>query len=343
LRLQVKYPDSQPHEIELLGRVSIIGRDPSCDLVVHDVKCSRRHAVLETGPDGVTVRDSGSANGVFVNGQRIERAVLRPGDVISVGEVQITLLPEPGGASAEATLMTPATGGFPAAPPPPPPRLPATPRLPVPAAGPAPPPPPPPPPPPRPPLPSTQSTPLPRGSYSLSGSTESGKVKVDELARDLEAAAAEERGAGQRPLTVTVLSVLWMASVLVYIGSGVTGLLGGNRVVGLISALFCGFLALVSVGMALGLWMVKPWARIAQIVIAALGILTCAYTLPSAATLWYMLRPAVDARFATGQGPGDPKEGLFTGIILGTVMLGVLVGAGLWALTALGVAGSRLQ
>jgi hypothetical protein len=112
---------------------------------------------------------------------------------------------------------------------------------------------------------------------------------------------------------------------------------------GLISALFCGFLALVSVGMALGLWMVKPWARIAQIVIAALGILTCSFTLPSAATLWYMLRPAVAARFATGQGPGDPREGLFTGIILGTVILGALLGAGLWALTALGVAGSRLQ
>src|SRR6185503_17778201 len=95
-----------------------VGRDPSCDLVVHDVKCSRRHAVLETGPDGVTVRDSGSANGVFVNGQRIERAVLRPGDVVSLGEVQITLLPEPGGASAEATLMTPSTGAIPSAPPP---------------------------------------------------------------------------------------------------------------------------------------------------------------------------------------------------------------------------------
>jgi pSer/pThr/pTyr-binding forkhead associated (FHA) protein len=358
VRLHVKYPDSQPHEVELLGRVSIVGRDPSCDLVVHDVKCSRRHAVLETGPDGVTVRDSGSANGVFVNGQRIERAVLRSGDVISIGEVQITLLPEPGGPSAEATLMTPATGGFPAAPPPPPPRLPATPPLPVPAAAPAPstspsfpapprapapPPPPPPPPPPGRPIPSGQGTALPRGSYSLSGSTESGKVKVDQLARDLDAAAAEERAAGQRPLTVTVLSVLWMASVLLYLGSGIAGLLGGNRMAGLVTALLCGLLALVSVAMALGLWMVKPWARITQIVIAALGVFTCAYTLPSAATIWYMLRPAVAARFRTGQGPGDPKEGLFTGIILGTVVLGALLGAGLWALMALGMAGSRLQ
>jgi pSer/pThr/pTyr-binding forkhead associated (FHA) protein len=44
-------------------------------------------------PDG-DLRDSGSANGVFVNGQRIERAVPARRR-ISLGEVQITLLPEP--------------------------------------------------------------------------------------------------------------------------------------------------------------------------------------------------------------------------------------------------------
>src|SRR6185503_198000 len=108
VRLLVKYPGSQPHEVELLGRVSIVGRDPSCDLVVHDVKCSRRHAVLETGPDGVTVRDSGSANGIFVNGQRVERSVLRPSDVLTMGEVQIQLVPE-ATAQADVTLMTPSS------------------------------------------------------------------------------------------------------------------------------------------------------------------------------------------------------------------------------------------
>jgi FHA domain-containing protein len=361
VRIQVKYPESPPHEVELLGRVSIVGRDPSCDLVVHDVKCSRRHAVLETGPDGVTVRDSGSANGVFVNGQRIERAVLRAGDVVSLGEVQITLLPEPGGASAEATLMTPSTGAIPSAPPPvgsapplgapapwgpaPRPSAPPPPTPPVPMAPPAPPPPPamtfPPPPPP---LTPTQSTPRPRGSYSLSGSTESGKVKAAQMKDELDAARADAAGGAesQRPLTVTVLAVLWMASVVLYLGSAVTGLIGTRGVVGMVWAAFGGLMAAISVVMALGLWTVKPWARIAQIVIAALGALTCAYTLPSVAVIVYMLRGGVSQRFATGRGPGDTKEGLFTGLVLGSLALSVLGMGAFWALAALGV-GSRLQ
>jgi hypothetical protein len=296
------------------------------------------------------VRDSGSANGVFVNGQRIERAVLRAGDVVSLGEVQIVLMPEPGGPSAEATLMTPSTGGFPSAPPPigAPPR-PFTPGAPSPAAAQPPTPSTPRPgpamtfPPPPPPMTPTQTTPRPRGSYSLSGSTESGKVKVDKLREDLDAAAAEEAGgAGQRPLTVTVLSVLWMASVVLYLGMAVGGLLGTGGIAGMVSAVIGGLLALLSVGMAVGLWMVKGWSRIAQIVIAALGVLTCSFTLPSVAVLIYMFRPGVRARFATGRGPGDPKEGLFTGLILGTVALGVLIGVAGWALTALGT-GSGLQ
>jgi hypothetical protein len=197
-------------------------------------------------------------------------------------------------------------------------------------------------PPPPPPLTPTQSTPRPRGSYSLSGSTESGKVKAAQMKDDLDAARADATGESQRPLTVTVLAVLWMASVVLYLGSAVTGLIGTRGVVGMVWAAFGGLMAAISVVMALGLWMVKPWARITQIVIAALGTLSCAYTLPSVAVIVYMLRAGVRERFATGRGPGDPKEGLFTGLILGTVALGVLMLGGFWALAALGV-GSRLQ
>jgi hypothetical protein len=102
-------------------------------------------------------------------------------------------------------------------------------------------------------------------------------------------------------------------------------------------------MAVVSGVMALGLWKVKPWARIAQIVIAAAGALTCTFTLPSVAAFVYMLRPAVRERFTTGRGPGDSREGLFTGLILATVALGMLVAAGGWALMALGMTGSRIE
>lgn len=330
MRLQVRYPSGQAHEVELAGRVSIVGRDPSCDLVVNDVKCSRRHAVLETGPDGVAIRDSGSANGVFVNGQRVERAILRAGDVVSMGEVQLTLLPE-AGAGTEVTLVPPAASRAASAPTSPSSAPPAPP--PARAAAPL-------------PRPTPPPTPLsdparPRGSYRLSGSTDSGEMKVGALKEDMAAEAVAAR-ATARPLTATVLAALWMASVIVYAIGGVVAVVAGGGIAGGLAAAFGLMLAAVGAVMGLGLWMVKPWARIAQIVIAALGLLTCSFTLASGAVLFYMFRPAVRARFAAGQGPGDPKEGLFTGILLGTVALGAVVTLGLWALIALGFAGGQI-
>jgi hypothetical protein len=141
---------------------------------------------------------------------------------------------------------------------------------------------------------------------------------------------------------VTVLAALWMASVLLYLGTAVVSLVRTGGLFGIITAVICGFMVLVSGVMALGLWKVAPWARIAQIVIAGVGVLTCTFSLPSIATIVYFLRPAVRARFATGEGPGDPKEGLFTGLILGTVVLGVLAGLGVSLLGSLGSAGARI-
>jgi hypothetical protein len=94
VKFEVQYPGRAPHEIELAGPVAVLGRDPSCDVVVNDVKCSRRHAVVERGPDGLSIRDAGSANGVFVNGRRVERKALATGDVVRIGEVTVRVLPE---------------------------------------------------------------------------------------------------------------------------------------------------------------------------------------------------------------------------------------------------------
>jgi len=64
-----------------------IGRDETNDLVIRDdARASRRHAELLHRPGGQwEVHDLNSANGTFVNGQRISRAVLSDGDLIAVG------------------------------------------------------------------------------------------------------------------------------------------------------------------------------------------------------------------------------------------------------------------
>jgi hypothetical protein len=67
-----------------------IGRSHDCDVVLDDVGVSRRHANIRPGPDGWTVEDLGSTNGVLVNGQAV-RGVrpLRPGDRVELGTTEI--------------------------------------------------------------------------------------------------------------------------------------------------------------------------------------------------------------------------------------------------------------
>jgi hypothetical protein len=64
-----------------------IGRSPSADIVLDDATVSRRHAVV-AHQDGETVLlDDRSRHGVIVNGERVQRAVLRNGDTIHLGSV----------------------------------------------------------------------------------------------------------------------------------------------------------------------------------------------------------------------------------------------------------------
>ncbi len=96
MRFEISYRGGTTHQVELPGTVAVLGRDPACDIVLNDSKCSRRHAIVEDGPEGLVVRDSGSANGIYVNGRRVERARLRPGDTLRLGDAQLKLLAELG-------------------------------------------------------------------------------------------------------------------------------------------------------------------------------------------------------------------------------------------------------
>lgn len=302
MRFEVQFPEGIPHEVELQGRLVVVGRDPSCDLVLHDVKCSRRHAVLEAGPDGITIRDTGSANGVFLNEQRIERAPLKAGDVVRLGDSLVTVLPE----EVEGTVvMGPAesevgeaTVGEDSQPPPLPPRAAAPPPIP---SRPAPPRPAPPgaAPPQPPPLPDTPPQP--------------------------DAATAAP---AHRPLTVNVLAALWLMSVPIY---GLGGLALAMRSDGLASMLIAVVgLGLAALGAALawGLWSLQPWARVLQIVVAGLGVLVCPFTLASVVVLAYLLTPVGIAAFSDrppDPEAGAPQEAGYAAALLGTVLLGALL------------------
>ena len=298
MRFEVKYPDKPAHEVELTVTVAVLGRDPSCDLVINDERCSRRHAVIEVTPTGLQVRDAGSANGIFVNGKKVERSPLTSGDLVRLGEVIVKVLPEdtPGTlVMANEDLVD--LGPAPAMPPK--------------AAGPS--------------VFDTASQP-PQPAPRLPTRTPSGEVTARPSPTASPRPQPAESGPASRPLTVTVLAGLWLVCVVLYataaLGAaplfGLEGFAAGAAIA--VSAL----LAFVSALMAYGLFTLRPWARLGQAVIAGIGLLFCPFTLASATALIYVLRPGTRAAFG---GPGDARapdsaEMTFALTLIGTVVVG---------------------
>ncbi|WP_372347496.1 FHA domain-containing protein [Streptomyces sp. KL116D] len=92
------YGDRSPttfHQLAL-GRVMRIGRALENELVVSDLQVSRLHAEFHATPDGrFEIRDLGSHNGTYVNGQPIAKggsALLGPNDIVGVGHSTFRLV-----------------------------------------------------------------------------------------------------------------------------------------------------------------------------------------------------------------------------------------------------------
>lgn len=68
-----------------------LGRQPSCDFVLTDEQVSRRHCQLEESHDRVLLTDLGSRNGTLVNGEKVERIFLNPGECFQVGQSVLEL------------------------------------------------------------------------------------------------------------------------------------------------------------------------------------------------------------------------------------------------------------
>ena len=72
----------------------LLGRSRECDIQVDDSNVSRRHAELRQEGSTYWIVDLESTNGVEVNGKRVKRAKLEPGDTFTVGETEITFTME---------------------------------------------------------------------------------------------------------------------------------------------------------------------------------------------------------------------------------------------------------
>lgn len=105
-RLRIVPSEGPAYEHSVRGEVVRIGRAADCELCLDDPFLSRYHARLVLDGDGLKVEDLGSANGTYVNGERISAPIdVGEGDVVRVSGTELSLVTAP---SAEAPPERPA-------------------------------------------------------------------------------------------------------------------------------------------------------------------------------------------------------------------------------------------
>ncbi len=71
---------------------TILGREPSSDIVLRDREASRRHARIFVQESAYWIEDLHSLNGTFVNGKAVTLVRLEPSDSITIGSISMTFL-----------------------------------------------------------------------------------------------------------------------------------------------------------------------------------------------------------------------------------------------------------
>ncbi|MFL5370024.1 MAG: FHA domain-containing protein [Myxococcales bacterium] len=87
----VKAPSGLEKAYPMRQMTLTIGRSDQCDISVKDSSMSGRHAEIKKSDGDITIRDLGSANGIYLNGERIEEAELYDGDVLRLGQTSIRI------------------------------------------------------------------------------------------------------------------------------------------------------------------------------------------------------------------------------------------------------------
>jgi hypothetical protein len=69
----------------------IVGRSKDADVHINDPNVSRKHAAIYWNNGRIMIDDLGSTNGTMVNGYPVTRTMLRPTDIVAIGESRLTV------------------------------------------------------------------------------------------------------------------------------------------------------------------------------------------------------------------------------------------------------------
>ena len=83
--------DGERRSFSMARDMTVVGRREDCDLRIPLGEVSRKHCRILRDGDSLKLEDLGSSNGTFLNGSRVQEAILSPGDTIQVGPVVFVL------------------------------------------------------------------------------------------------------------------------------------------------------------------------------------------------------------------------------------------------------------
>jgi len=85
-KILLKYNEKVVKEITLTDVVVTIGRNADNDLVIDNLAVSGHHARIARLDDAFVIQDTGSTNGIFLNGEKVAQHTLQYGDQIMIGK-----------------------------------------------------------------------------------------------------------------------------------------------------------------------------------------------------------------------------------------------------------------
>ncbi|MBE9536526.1 MAG: FHA domain-containing protein [Proteobacteria bacterium] len=113
LRIVLKFKGQIVKEIPFKGNIITIGRDKGNDIEIENPIVSSIHARILKDGGAIVIEDAGSTNGIFLNGEKITRAILSTTDEVAIGKHHISLAYEAGykegGETDDDSPLTPVT------------------------------------------------------------------------------------------------------------------------------------------------------------------------------------------------------------------------------------------